>query len=84
MPLKLNNLCLIVLSLTAITAIASAGNKPQDKPTLYLAVGESNNAIVKADEVNRPQTDGLKIVVVTHGWIEREPWPGELAMAFKD
>jgi pimeloyl-ACP methyl ester carboxylesterase len=83
MPLKLNNLCLIVLSL-AITAIASAGNKPQDKPTLYLAVGEPNDAIVKADEVNRPQTNGLKIVIATHGWIEREPWPGELAMAFRN
>ena len=85
MPLKLNkNSYLIALFLTAITAIASAGNKPQDKPTLYVAVGEPNHQMLKADEVNRPQTDGLKIVIATHGWIEREPWPGKLAMAFRN
>jgi len=85
MPLKLNkNICVIALFLTAITAIASADNKPQDKPTLYVAVGEPNHQIVKANEVNLPRTDGLKIVIATHGWIEREPWPGELAMAFRN
>ena len=68
MSLKLNkNSYLIALFLTAITAIASAGNKPQDKPTLYVAVGEPNHQMLKADEVNRPQTDGLKIVIATHG-----------------
>jgi hypothetical protein len=85
MSLKLNkNSYLIALFLTTIISTASAGDKSQDKPTLYVAVGEPNNAIVKADEVNRPQTDGLKIVIATHGWIEREPWPGELAMAFRN
>ena len=85
MSLKLNkNSYLIALFLTVITAIAFASNKPQDKPTLYLAVGEPNHQMLKADEVNQPQTDGLKIVIATHGWIEREPWPGELAMAFRN
>ena len=85
MSLKLNkNLYLIALFLTAITAIASAGNKPQGNPTLYLAVGEPNGAIVKADEVNLPRTDGLNIVVATHGWIEREQWPKDLAFDIRN
>jgi hypothetical protein len=84
MPLKLNNLRLIVLSLTAITAITFAGDKPQDKPTLYLAVGETDNQIVKANEVNLPRTDGLNIVIATHGWIEREEWPKDLALDIRD
>jgi hypothetical protein len=83
--MKLNkNSYLIALFLTAITAIASAGNKPQDKPTLYLAVGEPNHQILKADEVNRPQTNGLNIVIATHGWIEREQWPKDLAFDIRD
>jgi hypothetical protein len=67
-----------------MTAIASAGNKTQDKPTLYLATGEPNNQIVKANEANLPRPDGLKIVIATHGWIEREHWPSELAMALRN
>ncbi|MGA2070751.1 MAG: hypothetical protein ABSG97_05320 [Sedimentisphaerales bacterium] len=85
MSLKLNkNLCVTALFLTAITAIAFAGNKPQDKPILYLAIGEPNSAIVKANEVNQPQTNGLKIVIATHGWIEREQWPKDLAFDIRD
>jgi hypothetical protein len=84
MPLKLNNLCLIALFFAAITAIASAGDKPQDKPTLYVATNEPNHRIVKADEVNLPRTDGLNIVIATHGWIEREQWPKNLAFDIRD
>ena len=84
MPLKPNNLCLIALSLTVITAIAFAGDKPQDKPTLYIATNELNHRIVKAGEVNLPRTDGLNIVIATHGWIEREQWPKNLAFDIRD
>ena len=80
MPLKPNNLCLIALLLTAITAIAFASDKPRDKPTLYVTTNEPNHRIVKADEVNLPRTDGLNIVIATHGWIEREQWPKNLAL----
>jgi len=79
MPLKLNNLRVTILFLTAIAAIVSAGDKSQDKPTLYVAIGEPNHRIVKADDVNLPRTDGMNIVIVTHGWIEREEWPRNLA-----
>ena len=83
--MKLNkNSYLIALFLTAITAIAFAGNKPQDKPTLYVAAGEPNHQILKADEVNLPRPDGLKIVIATHGWIEREQWPKDLAFDIRD
>jgi len=84
MPLKPNNLCLITLFLTVIAAIAFASNKPQDKPTLYIAVNEPNHRIVKADEINLPRTDGLNIVIATHGWIERTQWPKDLAFDIRD
>ena len=84
MLLKLNDLYLIALFLTTITAIASAGNKPQDKPTLYVATGEPNGMAIKDDEVNLPRIDGLKIVIATHGWIEREQWPKELAFDIRN
>ncbi len=83
MPLKPNNLCLIALFLTA-AAIAFAGDKPQNKPTLYVVTNEQNHRIVKADEVNLPQTDGLNIVIATHGWIERTQWPKDLALDIRD
>jgi hypothetical protein len=84
MPLKLNNLCLTTLFLMVITAIAFAGDKPQDKPTLYVVTNEPNHQIVKADEVNLPRTDGLNIVIATHGWIEREQWPKNLAFDIRN
>jgi len=75
MPLKPNkNLYVTVLTFTVITAIASAS----DKPTLYITNGKSS--FIKADEVNLPRTDGLNIVIATHGWIEREQWPKNLAL----
>ena len=67
-----------------ITAIAFAGDKPQDKPTLYVVTNEPNHQIVKADEVNLPRPDGLNIVIATHGWIEREQWPKNLAFDIRD
>ena len=84
MPLKLNNLRVTILFLTAIAAIVSAGDKSQDKPTLYVAIGEPNHRIVKADDVNLPRTDGMNIVIVTHGWIEREEWPRDLALDIRN
>ena len=59
-------------------------DKPAQPPTLYIAVGDPNARMVEADEVNLPRNDGLKIVVATHGWIEREQWPEDLALAIKN
>jgi hypothetical protein len=72
------------LVVTAIVAIASAGDKkPPDEPTLYIAYGEPNSE-VRAEEVNLPRTDGWKIVVATHGWFEHDPWPRDLALIIRD
>jgi hypothetical protein len=84
MPLKLNNLCVTILFLTVIVAIVSAGENAQDKPMLYVAAGEPNHRIVKADDVNLPRIDGLNIVIATHGWIEREQWPKDLAFDIRN
>jgi len=59
-------------------------DKPAQQPTLYIAAGAPKAGMVKTDDANLPRTDGLKIVIATHGWIERESWPGELAMAFRN
>ena len=51
---------------------------------MYIAAGEPNAGMVKADDANLPGTDGLKIVVATHGWIERNRWPEDLAFDIRD
>jgi hypothetical protein len=58
--------------------------QPQNIPTLFVTRGEPNGEIVKANEVNLPQHNRLNIVIATHGWIEQEPWPGELATTFRN
>jgi hypothetical protein len=74
----MSNLRLITLFLTTVTAIASAG----DKPTLYIS--QNKGGFIKADDVNLPRPDAPNIVIATHGWVEREPWPGELAVALRN
>jgi hypothetical protein len=59
-------------------------DRPVQPPTLYIAVGDPNARMVEANEVNLPQHDGLNIVIATHGWIEREEWPKNLALAIRD
>ncbi|MBE3143128.1 MAG: hypothetical protein IMZ61_04290 [Planctomycetes bacterium] len=59
-------------------------DRPAQPPTLYIAVGEPNARMVEADKVNLPQHDGLNIVIATHGWIEREQWPKDLAFDIRD
>jgi hypothetical protein len=57
---------------------------PTKQPTLYVTVGQPNDAMNKAEEVNLPRADGWKIVIATHGWFERESWPKDLALAIRD
>ncbi len=75
----LKNLYISILFLMTINAVAFSGDKT---PALYIASGVG--IMVNTEETNLSQTDGLKIVVVTHGWIEREPWPGDLALAIRN
>ncbi|MBN2018786.1 MAG: alpha/beta hydrolase [Sedimentisphaerales bacterium] len=75
----------ILLALTAIIATAAAGDKkPAAEPSLYIASGQPNSIIVKAEKANLPRKDGWKIVVVTHGWFERDLWPKDLALMIND
>ena len=62
----------------------SGNDRPVKQPTLYIAASTPNAGMAKADDANPPQTDGLKIVVATHGWIEREQWPKNLAFDIRD
>jgi pimeloyl-ACP methyl ester carboxylesterase len=76
---------LFLLSVIFSSAAIYAQAKSSDtKPTLYIAAGKPNGAMVRAEEVNLPRPDGLKIVVVTHGWIDWEPWPENLALAIRN
>jgi hypothetical protein len=50
--------------------------------TIYAADTKPTLNIIAYDS-NQPQSQRLKIVVVTHGWIERSPWPADLALAIR-
>ncbi|MFH1370256.1 MAG: hypothetical protein ABII09_03075 [Planctomycetota bacterium] len=82
MTLKLNRtLYANALLLTTIVTTVFASEKG---PTLYITSGNPNGKMVRAGDVNLPRTEGLKIVVATHGWIEQEPWPRDLALAIRN
>ncbi len=78
MSLKLYKNLLIPLLLLSAGAFAA------DKPTLYIAAGEPNSPIVPAEDFNLPGENSYKIVIATHGWIERNPWPENLALTIRD
>jgi pimeloyl-ACP methyl ester carboxylesterase len=62
-------------------------DKQPHQPTLYIAVGEPNGVMTRAEDANLPSrraADEWKIVIATHGWFEREPWPRDLSLAIKD
>ncbi len=50
-------------------------------PTLYIA---SDGTKVFVADSNLPAIDTPNIVIATHGWYEKVPWPGELAVAIKN
>jgi hypothetical protein len=77
---------LSVLLAVFLTQLSYGSGKdgPVKQPTLYIVIGKPNGETVKADEVNLPQTDGLNIVIATHGWIERGKWPKDLAFEIRD
>jgi len=80
MLLKLNKILYIGALFLAAT-IAFAGDK---EPTLYITSSDPNSTTVRAEDAKPPRTDKLKIVIATHGWFEREPWPRDLALAIRD
>jgi len=85
-PIPHKNLYAAALVLTtAIATLVSAGNKKTpEKPTLFVALGEPNAPMVPAKDLDLNLTNRRKIVVVTHGWFERHPWPENLALAIRD
>ncbi len=69
---------------------------PIEEPVLYIAVGEGNDvkmvaadgntlrkAIGLATDANLADVNGLGLVIVTHGWLERTQWPEETALAIR-
>jgi hypothetical protein len=60
---------IFIIALLPQIAFAMASRKSPE-PTLYWA-----------KEPNLPRSDGLKIVIATHGWFERRDWPQDLAVA---
>jgi hypothetical protein len=60
---------IFIIALLPQIAFAMVSRKPPE-PALYWA-----------NEPNLSHSDGLKIVVATHGWIEYEGWPVELVKA---
>jgi hypothetical protein len=76
-----NKIFSILLSVfLAQTVFAMASQQPR-QPTLFLAVGEPNGKMVRAEDATLPRSDTLKIVIATHGWFERRDWPQDLALA---
>jgi hypothetical protein len=77
---------LLLLPVIFITMVSCAQAKTDDaKPALYIAAGDPNSKVmVRAEEVNLPQIEGCNVVVVTHGWIDWEPWPEDLALAIRN
>jgi hypothetical protein len=63
---------IFIIVLLPQIAFAMAKQKPPE-PTLY-----------RVKEPNLPRSDDLKIVIATHGWIEYERWPEELATAIRN
>jgi hypothetical protein len=63
---------LIVLSIVPAQAIFAMASRQPPEPTLYWV-----------KQPNLPHSDNLKIVIATHGWIERRNWPQDLAMAIR-
>jgi len=63
---------IFIIALLPQIAFAMASQQPP-QPTLYWV-----------KEPNLSHSDGLKIVIATHGWIEYERWPADLATAIRD
>ena len=63
---------ILIISLLPQLAFAMASRKSPE-PTLYCV-----------EEANLPRSDGIKIIVATHGWIEYEQWPVKLASAIRN
>jgi hypothetical protein len=79
----LKKICFIYLFAFSTQEIFATGSQKPHQPRLFWAADEPNGTITWAEELNTPRSDGLKIVIATHGWFEREPWPANLATAIK-
>jgi pimeloyl-ACP methyl ester carboxylesterase len=78
-------------------AVLSREQEQIEEPVLYIAAGEGNDVEMvaadgnilrkavgfKAADVNLADVNGLGLVIVTHGWLERTRWPEETALAIR-
>ena len=53
------------------------------EPILYLAKGDSNSVEIFAVDSNAVIPVRPNLVIATHGWYEKEPWPEELILAIE-
>lgn len=69
----------------AIYAYSNNSDKTTIEPKLLIAFSQPGGTkMVDSQDVNLPGPRKMKIVIATHGWFEREPWPGDLALAIRD
>jgi len=87
----LRRLCFFCLVLLATDQTGFALGSPFAKtpayparrdPVLYLVVQEPNEPLFAAasSELTRHKPN---LVIITHGWYEREPWPAQMALAIQ-
>ena len=90
-PRLLRRLCFLCLVLITLDQRCFALGSPFAKapayparrdPVLYLTVREPNAPpfVAASDE---PACDKANLVIITHGWYEREPWPAWMALAIQ-
>jgi len=58
--------------------------KSASEPVLYLAQPDSNSMEMLVADANFPAANKSNLVVVTHGWYEKKPWPRNLALAIRN
>jgi hypothetical protein len=78
----------LVFVIAVICAQAKTSADSADKsggPKLHIASSQvGSTGMLDAEKVNLPPSHRPNIVVATHGWFERESWPGDLALAIRD
>ncbi len=68
----------------AILCPTSWAAKSDSVPILYLAAVDSNCTEKFTIDANYSAADKPNLVIATHGWFEKEPWPAGPVLAIKD
>jgi hypothetical protein len=71
---------LVILALPACSPPLLSSTRAADQPVLYLANADANAPDFSVPTAHTVLTEP-NLTVVTHGWYERQPWPGWTAQA---